>query len=98
VSDAAWMAEHTRESPPGLRARAAEYLEQVAPGGILPARLASAANLALISVLGQGRDRAAALDLLTADTLLTLALLAQAETAPGDLGRFASDFVSTASA
>jgi len=92
------MAEHTRDGPPGLRARAAEYLELVPLGGALSARLASAASLALTSVLGQGRDRAAALDLLTADTLLTLALLAHAETAPGDLGRFASDFVSTASA
>ena len=48
--------------------------------------LPAAANLALTSVLGQGRDRAAALDLLTADTLVTLALLAQAETAPGSSG------------
>lgn len=98
MSDAAWMAEHTKDGPPGLRARAAEFLDQVPPGGTLASRLASAASLALTSVLGQGRDRAAALDLLTADTLLTLALLAQAERAPGDLGRFASDFVSTASA
>jgi hypothetical protein len=35
-------------------------------------------------------DRSAALDLLAADALVTLALLAQAERAPDDLGAFAT--------
>ena len=45
-------------------------------------------------MLGRGRERSAALDLLTADALLTLALLAQAETAPAELERFAAALVS----
>jgi hypothetical protein len=91
---AAWFAARTTGAPPALRARAAEYLEQV-PRGVAPAsRLAAAARLALTGVLGRGRERSAALDLLTADALLTLALLAQAEAAPAALERFAADLVS----
>ena len=90
----AWFAERTTGAPPALRARAAEYLERVPAGGATAARLAAAAQLALTGVLGRGRERSAALDLLTADALLTLALLAEAETAPAELERFAAALVS----
>ena len=53
----------------------------------------TAPALTLAAVMPQGRDRAAALDLLAADALVTLALLAQAETAPEGLGRFAEHLV-----
>jgi hypothetical protein len=38
-------------------------------------------------------DRSVALDLLAADALITLALLAQAEADPGDLGPFAEQLL-----
>ncbi len=90
----AWFAARTAGAPAALRARAAEYLERVPVGGAPAARLAAAAQLALDGTLGRGKDRAAALDLLTADALLTLALLAEAETAPATLDRFAAALVS----
>ena len=79
-----------------VRARA--YLEQVPPGASNAARLAAAARLALDAVLAQGRERSAALDLLVADSLLTLALLSQAEEAPGGLGAFAADLIGATAA
>jgi hypothetical protein len=91
---AAWFDARSAGAPPALRARAAEHLGRIPATGTIASRLAAAATLALTGVLEQGRDRAAALDLLTADALLTLALLAQAEAAPGDLDRFAADIVS----
>jgi hypothetical protein len=99
VSDLeAWLAAHTAGAPPALRTRAEEYLARTPAEGSRSTRLAAAATLALDHVLGQGRARAAALDLLTADGLLTLALLSQAETAPGELGGFAADLVSRSAA
>jgi hypothetical protein len=41
-------------------------------------------------VLGRTGDRSVALDLLAADALVTLALLAQAQAAPERLGAFAA--------
>jgi hypothetical protein len=41
-------------------------------------------------VLDREGDRSVALDLLAADALVTLALLAQAQQAPGRLGAFAA--------
>jgi hypothetical protein len=38
-------------------------------------------------------DRSVALDLLAADALITLALLAQAQQAPGELGAFAASIL-----
>jgi hypothetical protein len=90
---AAWFAARTAGAPPALRARAAEYLERVPVGGPAAPRLAAAARLALTGVLGRGRERSAALDLLTADALITLALLAEAEAAPAALERFAAGLV-----
>jgi hypothetical protein len=52
--------------------------------------LATAATRALLEVLRQPAGRAAALDLLAADALITLALLAQAQADPARLGQFAT--------
>jgi hypothetical protein len=56
----------------------------------VPDALARAAQQALGEVLTHPGDRSVALDLLAADALVTLALLAQAQQAPGRLGAFAS--------
>jgi hypothetical protein len=55
--------------------------------------LASAGQTALDDVLAHAGDRSAALDLLAADALITLALLAQAETAPDRLEEFATSIL-----
>jgi hypothetical protein len=55
----------------------------------VPAALAAAADAALTSVLAHPGDRSVALDLLAADALVTLALLAQAEEEPQRLDAFA---------
>jgi hypothetical protein len=52
--------------------------------------LAAAATAALDAATGQPEGRAAALDLLAADALITLALLAQAESDPSRLHEFAT--------
>lgn len=89
----AWLDARIAGAPPALAARAQAYLERVPPGGSTPARLAAAARLALDAVLAQGRARSAALDLLAADSLVTLALLCQAEEGPEALGAFAADLI-----
>ena len=82
------MERHTARAPEPLRARVrAQALAE--PPGDSAATLARAAARALERVLAQPGDRAVALDLLAADALVTLALLAEAETAPGRLGEFA---------
>ncbi|MCU0620326.1 MAG: hypothetical protein MUC69_02350 [Gemmatimonadales bacterium] len=83
-----WLEAHTRDAPPLLRRR---VLEHAAPGtaGDVPGRLAEAAVRALTAVERHAGDRSAALDLLAADALVTLALLAQAELAPAGLLGFA---------
>jgi hypothetical protein len=55
--------------------------------------LAQAASGALEQVVAQPGDRSVALDLLAADALITLALLAQAESAPERLGDFAASLL-----
>ena len=56
----------------------------------LPAALAAAGRRALDQVLARAGDRTVALDLLAADALVTLALLAQAQKSPERLGEFAA--------
>jgi hypothetical protein len=68
------------------------------PAGPLPERLAAAGRRALALVEASPGDRASALDLLAADALVTLALLAQAETAPAALAAFARAELRAASA
>jgi hypothetical protein len=86
--DGAWLDRHTRQAPPALRARVQQYAG-AASGPTLPAALAAAAQSALTQVLSGSGDRSAALDLLAADALITLALLAQAQVAPEQLEDFA---------
>ena len=84
-----WLEGHTAAAPDALRARVWYY---AAPGGDrtdVAAALAAAADHALESVVAHSGDRSVALDLLAADALVTLALLAQAERSPAALGAFA---------
>ena len=86
----------TASAPEALRLRAAEWLDQTPPGPDPAARLARAGDRALAGALHRGEGRAAALDLLAADALVTLALLARAESAPGALADFATALVTSA--
>jgi len=90
-----WLERRTAKGPQALRNRVADYAAAAAvpPGTTLSESLAGAGSRALKSALEQPHDRSAALDLLAADTLVTLALLAQAELAPADLARFAAQLV-----
>jgi hypothetical protein len=92
--DAAWLDRHTAHAPSALRARVHDY----ASGGddtLLSRQLSDAARVALTRVLEHRGDRSAALDLLAADALITLALLAQAQTAPEQLEEFAISVLRT---
>jgi len=64
-----------------------------ARAGTLADRLAQAGQAALQTVLAQPGDRSAALDLLAADALVTLALLAEAESQPERLEEFATSIL-----
>ena len=86
--DADWLERNTSQAPPILRARVLAYAG-AASAPTLPGALAAAADAALNQVLSHSGDRSVALDLLAADALITLALLAQAETAPEQLEVFA---------
>jgi hypothetical protein len=55
-----------------------------------PEALAESGRRALDRVLARAGDRSVALDLLAADALVTLALLAQAQSSPERLGEFAA--------
>ena len=59
----------------------------------LPDSLANAGRRALDAVAAHAGDRSVALDLLAADALITLALLAQAEHQPERLGEFAAGLI-----
>jgi hypothetical protein len=83
-----WLEQHTSQAPPAIRARVEQYA-RAASGPELPQALATAGHAALDRVLSHPGDRSAALDLLAADALVTLALLAQAQTAPERLEEFA---------
>ncbi len=84
-----WLDRHTSQAPAALRARVREYA-LAASGESRASTLASAGQAALDRVLSHPGDRSAALDLLAADALITLALQAQAQDAPEGLEEFAS--------
>ena len=86
--DLTWLAERTAAAPDVLRAHAEAYVRGVTDADGVP-QLAIAGSRALAAAIAAGRDRAAALDLLAADALITLALLAQAERDPAELGAVA---------
>jgi hypothetical protein len=83
-----WLDRHTRLAPSVLRSRVLEYA--AAAGGDDPTSLAQAARRALDQVVTHPGDRTIALDLLAADALITLALLAEAQQRPERLGEFAA--------
>ena len=90
-----WLERHTSQAPPAIRARVEQHA-RAASGPTLPRSLAAAAQTALERVLSHPGDRSAALDLLAADALITLALLAQAQAAPERLEEFATSVLRTA--
>ena len=89
-----WLDRRTSQAPPALRTRVREYALD-ASGDSLSTLLAGAGQAALTRVLSHAGDRSAALDLLAADALITLALRAQAEQAPERLEEFAATVLRT---
>jgi hypothetical protein len=67
-----------------------EHLAGAGPDAMTPEALAQSGRMALDRVLARAGDRSVALDLLAADALVTLALLAQAQASPERLGDFAA--------
>jgi len=90
-----WLDRHTSQAPKALRSRVGEYA-MAASGPTRAGALAAAAHLALGRALSHPGDRSAALDLLAADALITLALQAQAQDAPERLEEFATSVLRTA--
>ncbi len=90
-----WLDRHTSQAPTALRGRVSEYA-LAASGATRASALAAAGQSALARVLSHPGDRSAALDLLAADALITLALQAQAEDAPERLEEFAISVLQTA--
>ncbi|MGE0354719.1 MAG: hypothetical protein AB7I33_08025 [Gemmatimonadales bacterium] len=85
-----WLSAHCAHAPLRLRARVEEYAGRAGEGAVAE-RLAEAAGLALNEVLNHpDGGRPVALDLLAADALITLALLARAEETPAGLEGFAA--------
>ena len=89
---AEWLERHTAEAPEVLRSRVIHFALE-AQANTMPDTLARAGQAALRTVLAHPGDRSAALDLLAADALVTLALLAQAETQPNRLEEFATSIL-----
>ncbi len=82
-----------------LRMRVRDYALAAASDAAHPDALAyalaQAAGRALDQVVAHPGDRSVALDLLAADGLITLALLAQAQSVPERLGDFAASMLRT---
>ncbi len=91
MNPADWVVAHSVRAPGPLRDRVLGTLASVEPGGTAPETLARAADAALARVLEQeSGGRELALDLLSADALITQALEAQAELDPAGLEDFAT--------
>ncbi|HZN98098.1 MAG TPA: hypothetical protein VFB61_10250 [Gemmatimonadales bacterium] len=90
----AWLDRHTSQAPTALRSRVRHYAS-LAGGEPVTGTLTAAAHTALARVLSHPGDRSVALDLLAADALITLALLAQADAAPADLEEYAISVLRT---
>ena len=88
-----WLDRHTDRAPAALRARVREYALAAGSDAALRDALAQAAARALDRVVAHPGDRSVALDLLAADALITLALLAQAQSVPERLGEFAASML-----
>jgi len=90
VADDQWFTNHTTGAPAQLRQQVVTYFDAT-PAGMLSDRLAVAGDAALQAATAAGRTRAAAIDLLAADALITLALLATAERSPATLASAAAE-------
>lgn len=88
-----WLADRTAGGPAVLRARVLEHAAAVGDAASPAERVALAAERVLAIVEEHPGDRTIALDLLAADALITLALLAQAEQRPEALLRFAENLL-----
>lgn len=87
--DIEWLTNHTTGAPARLREQVLAHFDATAAGP-LTTRLATAGDAALRSATTAGRGRATALDLLAADALITLALLATAQRSPATLAEDAA--------
>ncbi len=81
----AWFAAHTDGAPDALRVRSQRFFDATGDGKLVP-QLAAASQAALEAATANSTVRAAALDLLAADALITLALLRSAAEDPAGLG------------
>jgi hypothetical protein len=91
---AGWLDGRSNRAPDALRRRVHRHLAEVgacAADDPTPEALAQAGRRALDEVLAHAGDRSVALDLLAADALVTLALLAQAQRNPARLAGFAAE-------
>jgi len=84
-----WLRRRMADAPPVLRDRVLSHAVDSLSEGSMAERLALVAERVLTMVEEHPGDRTIALDLLSADALITLALLAQSESAPEGLGAFA---------
>jgi hypothetical protein len=89
LNDLHWVEERLSGGPPELVARARAVVALVPSSEPLPDRLARASEVALDHAVAKEASREAALDLLVADALVTLALEVQAHLDPAGLERFA---------
>ena len=85
-----WFVRECAGAPAALRERAGRVLGTQAATGDVARDLADASTRALAAALAHPADRSAALDLLAADALVTLALKARGMLAPGELASFAA--------
>jgi len=88
-----WLEQRTARAPEALRRRVADYAGRAPAGPNIAVSLAAAGQAALERALQHSGDRSAALDLLAADALVTLALLAQSELGADGLSAFAEDIL-----
>ncbi|HET8623528.1 MAG TPA: hypothetical protein VFM14_08185 [Gemmatimonadales bacterium] len=88
-----WLDRHLASGPAALAARVRHYAGATPAHGDVAGTLAEAGQAALATVLAHPGDRSAALDLLAADALVTLALVAAAEITPDRLGEFADSLL-----
>ncbi len=89
-----WLASKTLTAPPDLRERVDQLAQRhTVADRPLADQLARAAAEALDQVVAHPGDRSVALELLSADALITLALLSRAEQNPEGLAEFADRLV-----
>jgi uncharacterized membrane protein len=88
MTTAQWLEPHLAGAPAALRERILVLAAPVSTRTDLVRALSEAGRGTLETVIAGDGNRSAALDLLAADALITLALLAQAELDPERLGEW----------